>query len=166
VVTLSVFLLSLLGIPPLVGFAAKFQIFSALWNVSQVWYARGDAGMGATLFGLLIVGGLNTVVSAVYYIKVMKVMILEGKAEDLEGREPVLLPEPMSAVSFSAVVALAVLALGVWWRPLDTYSREGADRFVQRPVEGGAGGGGRGGPAMPPAGGRGGPGRGGPGRPG
>ena len=123
VVTLSVFLLSLLGIPPLVGFAAKFQIFSALWNVSQVWYARGDAGMGATLFGLLIVGGLNTVVSAVYYIKVMKVMILEGKAEDLEGREPVLLPEPMSAVSFSAVVALAVLALGVWWRPLDTYSR-------------------------------------------
>jgi NADH-quinone oxidoreductase subunit N len=164
VVTLSIFLLSLLGIPPLVGFAAKFQIFSALWNVSQIWYARGDGGMGATLFGLLIIGGLNTVVSAVYYIKVMKVMILEGKAEDLEGREPVLLPEPMSAVTFSALVALLVLALGVWWRPLDTYSREGADRFVQRPVEGGQGGG-RGGPAMPP-GGRGGPGRGGPGRPG
>src|SRR5206468_8323775 len=31
VVLLSVFLLSLLGIPPLVGFAGKFQIFSVLW---------------------------------------------------------------------------------------------------------------------------------------
>jgi NADH-quinone oxidoreductase subunit N len=166
VVTLSIFLLSLLGIPPLVGFAAKFQIFSALWNASQVWYAHGDAGLGATLFGLLVVGGLNTVLSAVYYIKVMKVMILEGKAEDLEGREPVPLPEPLAAISFATLVALLVLALGVWWRPLDTYSREGADRFVQRPLpESGPGGGGR--PVMPPGpGGRGGPGRRGPGRPG
>jgi NADH-quinone oxidoreductase subunit N len=143
VVTLSIFLLSLLGIPPLVGFVAKFQIFSVLWSASQVWYAAGDAGMGATLFGLLVVGGLNTVLSAVYYIKVMKVMILEGKAEDLEGREPVPLPEPLPAVSFSVLVALVVLALGVWWRPLDTYSREGADRFIQRsPPAGGQGGGG------------------------
>src|SRR5204863_912407 len=35
VVTLSVFLLSLLGIPPLVGFAAKFQIFLALFHAGE-----------------------------------------------------------------------------------------------------------------------------------
>jgi NADH-quinone oxidoreductase subunit N len=130
VVTLSIFLLSLLGIPPLVGFAAKFQIFSALWSTSQAWYRHGDAGLGAIMFGLLIVGGINTVISAMYYIKVMKVMILEGKAEDLEGREPVRLREPISAVFYSFVLALTVFVLGILWAPLDRYSHEGTDRFT------------------------------------
>ncbi len=146
VVTLSIFLLSLLGIPPLVGFAAKFQIFAALWDASQGWYARGDAGMGATLFGLLVVGGVNTVVSAVYYIKVMKVMILEGRAEDLEGREPVRLAEPLPAIAFSTLVAVLVVVLGILWAPLDRYSHQGADRFAQRGAGVPAG---MGGPTMP-----------------
>jgi len=133
VVTLSIFLLSLLGIPPLVGFAAKFQIFSVLWSSSQAWYAHGDAGLGATLFGLLIVGGVNTVISAMYYIKVMKVMILEGKAEDLEGREPVRLREPISAIAYSFLLALVVLVLGVLWAPLDRLSHESTQRFAWRP---------------------------------
>jgi NADH-quinone oxidoreductase subunit N len=131
VVTLSIFLLSLLGIPPLIGFTAKFQIFLSLWDSSQAWYRQGDGGMGALLFGLLIIGGVNSVLSAVYYIKVMKVMILEGRAEDLEGREPVRLREPFSAVSFTALVALLVFALGILWAPLDKYSNQGAARFAQ-----------------------------------
>jgi NADH-quinone oxidoreductase subunit N len=129
VVTLSIFLLSLLGIPPLVGFAAKFQVFSVLWSTSQAWYRHGDAGLGAILFGLLIVGGVNTVISAMYYVKVMKVMILEGKAEDLEGREPVRLREPISAVFYSFILALAVIVLGILWVP-DRYSHEATDRFT------------------------------------
>jgi NADH-quinone oxidoreductase subunit N len=170
VVTLSLFLLSLLGIPPLVGFMAKFQVFSALWDSSQAFYAKGDAGLGATLFGLLIVGGLNSVLSAVYYLKVMKVMILEGRVEDLEGREPVPLPEPARAVFFSVVVALFVIVLGVLWNTVDKYSHEGTDRFALRAVspQSGRGPGGppRGGP--PPGGMRKGPpakGKQGPGRP-
>ena len=35
VVLLSIFLLSLLGIPPLAGFVAKFQIFAALFNAAE-----------------------------------------------------------------------------------------------------------------------------------
>ncbi|MGH7168768.1 MAG: NADH-quinone oxidoreductase subunit N, partial [Gemmataceae bacterium] len=134
VVMLSIFLLSLLGLPPLVGFTAKFQIFSVLWNSSQAWYQHGDAGLGATLFGLLIVGGINSVLSAVYYIKVLKVMILEGRAEDLEGREPVRLPEPRPAIEYSCLMALVVLALGILWAPLDRFSREGAERFAWHPA--------------------------------
>src|SRR5262249_9354012 len=38
VVTLSFFLLSLLGIPPLIGFAAKFQVFTVLYNDGQAYY--------------------------------------------------------------------------------------------------------------------------------
>lgn len=131
VVALSIFLLSLLGIPPLVGFTAKFQIFASLWDASQAWYLKGDAGLGALLFGLLVIGGVNSVLSAVYYVKVMKVMILEGRAEDLEGREPVRLREPLPAVVFAGVVALLVFVLGILWAPLDRYSREGAARFAQ-----------------------------------
>ena len=89
VVTLSFFLLSLLGIPPLVGFTAKFQIFLALWRAGQYYWGAGQSGLGFTLLALLGVGGVNTVISAVYYLKVMKVMIIEGRAEDLEGAEPV-----------------------------------------------------------------------------
>jgi NADH-quinone oxidoreductase subunit N len=135
VVTLSIFLLSLLGLPPLVGFTAKFQIFSALWDASQGWYQRGDAGLGAMLFGLLLIGGINSVLSAVYYLKVMKVMILEERAEDLEGREPVRLREPLSAVAFTAIIALLVFVLGILWAPLDRYSHQGADRFVRAAIE-------------------------------
>src|SRR5262249_7046905 len=131
VVTLSIFLLSLLGIPPLVGFTAKFQIFLSLWDSSQAWYRQGDSGLGALLFGLLIIGGINSVLSAVYYIKVMKVMILEGRAEDLEGLEPVRLREPLSAISFTVIVALLVFVLGILWAPLDKYSYEGSARFAQ-----------------------------------
>jgi NADH-quinone oxidoreductase subunit N len=130
VVTLSLFLLSLLGIPPLVGFAAKFQIFSALFQGGEDYYKMGQPGLGATLYALLIIAGLNTVLSAVYYIKVMKVMILDRRAEDLEGREPVPLREPYSAVVYAGIMALMVFVLGLAWHPLDTMSRAGADRFL------------------------------------
>src|SRR5947208_900377 len=77
VVTLGVFLLSLLGVPPLVGFAAKLQIFSVLFNAGNHYRAMGEPGLGSILYALLAIGGLNTVLSAVYYLKVLKVMILE-----------------------------------------------------------------------------------------
>ena len=130
VVTLSFFLLSLLGIPPLIGFAAKFQIFSALWSTGMYYRDQGETGLSFTLIALLAVGGLNTVLSAVYYLKVLKVMIIEGRAEDLEGKEPARLPEPFGAVSFAVLMMLAVLGLGVLWNPLSDVSRTGVDRFL------------------------------------
>src|SRR5262245_35286460 len=108
VVTLSFFLLSLLGIPPLVGFAAKFQIFAVLWNEGMAYYRNQEPGLGATLIGLLVIGGLNTVLSAFYYIKVMKVMILDRRAEDLEGAEPVRLRESASSVLYVGLITAAV----------------------------------------------------------
>jgi len=50
-----------------------------------------NASFGSAVFGgvsdgvrrAAIVGGINTVISAMYYIKVMKVMILEPRADDL-----------------------------------------------------------------------------------
>jgi NADH-quinone oxidoreductase subunit N len=130
VITLSVFLLSLLGIPPLVGFAAKFQVFWVLYRSGQTHMANDQTGLGLFLYGLLLIGGLNTVISAVYYLKVMKVMILDERVEDVEGREPTVLPERFPAVVFATVVALAVLLLGIVVNPVVAASQHGVDRFV------------------------------------
>jgi NADH-quinone oxidoreductase subunit N len=134
VVLFSIFLLSLLGIPPLAGFAAKFQIFSVLWKTSQSYYQGGEPMLGATLFILLVIGGLNTVFSAVYYVKVMKVMILDERVEDIEGKEPQPVAEPLMYVVYGGVVALAVLLLGVLFDPLLGASSKGVARF-ERPVQ-------------------------------
>jgi NADH-quinone oxidoreductase subunit N len=136
VVTLSVFLLSLLGIPPLVGFAAKFQIFAALFHAGGAYVSNDQSALGWFLYGLLLVGGLNTVVSAVYYMKVMKVMILDERVEDVEGREPSVLPERASAIAFTTVLALAVLFLGIVVNPVVAASQAGVDRFVPTGVAG------------------------------
>jgi NADH-quinone oxidoreductase subunit N len=128
VVTLSIFLLSLLGIPPLVGFAAKFQVFSVLFKAGQT-SMTAHPGLGMFFYGLLVVGGINTVLSAVYYVKVMKVMILDERVEDVEGRAPVVLRERSSSVVFATLVALAVIALGIVVNPVVAASQRGVDRF-------------------------------------
>jgi NADH-quinone oxidoreductase subunit N len=135
VVTLAFFLLSLLGLPPLVGFAAKFQIFAVLYRDGVAYY-RADPpqpGLGGTLLALLVIGGLNTVLSAFYYLKVLKVMILDRRAEDLEGAAPPRLAEPIPAVVFSVLLALVVLGLGVLWGPLDAASARAVARFRKQP---------------------------------
>jgi NADH-quinone oxidoreductase subunit N len=135
VVTLCFFLLSLLGIPPLIGFWAKVQIFYALWGAGlYFWRDKHEYGLGFTLLALLAVGGINSVFSAVYYLKVMKVMIIEGRAEDLEGAAPARLREPVGAVSYAVVMVLAVVGLGLAWDPITQVSRAGVDRFVPHPV--------------------------------
>ena len=139
VVTLSFFLLSLLGIPPLIGFTAKLQIFYALWRAGQYYWGVGQSGLGFTLLALLGVGCVNSVISAVYYLKVMKVMIIEGRAEDLEGAEPVRLPEPAGAVFYATVMALVVLGLGLAWNPLSEVSAKGVERYFPQPVAANAG---------------------------
>jgi NADH-quinone oxidoreductase subunit N len=167
VVTLSLFLLSLLGIPPLIGFMAKFQIFYALWAVGIFYWRSGETGLGLTLLILLGVGGINSVISAVYYLRVMKVMIIEGNADDLEGKAPTRLIEPAGNVFYATVMALIVVGLGFAWNPLSDVSAMGVQRFrphefagiggppggMAGPMGAQPGRGGAGGAARPPRGG-------------
>jgi NADH-quinone oxidoreductase subunit N len=62
-VSMTVFLLSLTGIPPTAGFTAKFYLFRALIEKEVYWLA--------------VVGVLNSVVSLYYYARVMKTMFLD-----------------------------------------------------------------------------------------
>jgi NADH-quinone oxidoreductase subunit N len=116
VVTLGVFLLSLLGIPPLAGFFAKFEVFKALFKAAGDY--GYDSGRGMTMLALLVIGGINTVISLVYYIMVLKVMILDKPLEEVEGREPQPLHVPPWSAAYATLLALVIVVLGVFWDPL------------------------------------------------
>jgi NADH-quinone oxidoreductase subunit N len=133
VVTLGVFLLSLLGVPPLVGFAAKLQIFSVLFNAGNHYHTVGEPALGSILYALLAIGGLNTVISAVYYLKVLKVMVLETPLEEVEGREPVPLKLQGGWELYATLLALVILVLGILWDPLLGASQKGVNRFQSMP---------------------------------
>ncbi len=66
-------LLSLLGMPPTVGFMAKAVIFSTAVDQGLVWLA--------------VVAVINTVVAAYYYLRIVG-LILFGEAEDSEPIKP------------------------------------------------------------------------------
>jgi NADH-quinone oxidoreductase subunit N len=134
VITLGVFLLSLLGLPPLVGFAAKLQIFSVLFEASNYYNAQGLHFLGTTMIVLLVIAGINTAISAVYYLKVLKVMVLQAPLEEVEDRESPAMPLPEGAELFAVLLALVVLILGILWDPLLGASRKGVDHFLDKPA--------------------------------
>jgi NADH-quinone oxidoreductase subunit N len=135
VIMLGVFLLSLIGLPPLGGFAAKFEIFAALFDAARV-YARPDVAkpnLVWIMYGMVLAGGLNTVISLFYYIKVLKVMALERTLEEVEGRPVAIRNVPISQAVYASLLALAVLILGILWNPIDAAGRDGVQNFRNQP---------------------------------
>jgi NADH-quinone oxidoreductase subunit N len=128
--TLAVFLLSLLGMPPLAGFAAKFQIFSVLFDAGQYYASADQPGLSYTMYLLLVVGGLNTVISLVYYVKVLKVMLLDKPLEEVEGTPVRMVEVPGIPASYVTLLALVLFGLGIFWGPLaDASLGQGVDAF-------------------------------------
>jgi len=67
-IAMSVFLFSLMGLPPTAGFAGKFYIFAGAIKAGYVWLA--------------ILGVLNSAVSLYYYLRVMVYMYFKTPSED------------------------------------------------------------------------------------
>ena len=67
-VATAIIFFSLVGLPPLAGFTAKFTVFAAL--------------VDSRLLVLLAVAGLNTVLSLFYYLRVVRVMVLNPEPDD------------------------------------------------------------------------------------
>jgi NADH-quinone oxidoreductase subunit N len=128
VVSLAFFLFSLVGVPPLVGFAAKFQIFRVLFNAGNQYLAYYPM-LAYTMYALLVIGGINTVISLVYYLNVLKVMILEKPVDEKESTWSI----PFGWSLFSGLMAAAVLILGILWNPLAEYSKSGSAPFAPPP---------------------------------
>ncbi len=118
VVTLAFFLLSLLGLPPLAGFNAKFQIFTSLFEAATLFSSRGLTVQSGFLVATLFAAGLNTVLSLFYYVKVLKVMILDKSVEQVEGQAPAAIDLPVVHTAYLSILAGVILVLGVLWNPL------------------------------------------------
>ncbi|WP_198374376.1 NADH-quinone oxidoreductase subunit NuoN [Neoroseomonas rubea] len=107
-VWMAIFMFSMAGIPPLAGFFGKMFVFKA----------AVDAG----LWTLAIVGILSSVVSAFYYLRIVKVMFFDETAGALDPRPATvsfvmagsglftalffLWPAPLVAAAQAAVAAL------------------------------------------------------------
>jgi NADH-quinone oxidoreductase subunit N len=129
VIALAVCLLSLLGVPPLAGFVAKFQIFRVLFEAGQTYGSTGHRTLSRIMYALLVIGGINSVFSLFYYVKVMKVMILEKPLDEVEGRAPESLPEPLGVRVYLGLIMALILVVGVFWDPLARAGRRGVDHF-------------------------------------
>ncbi|MFQ5975058.1 MAG: NADH-quinone oxidoreductase subunit N [Candidatus Hydrothermarchaeales archaeon] len=90
---LTIFLLSLAGIPPMGGFVSKFILFSAAIEGGAVWLA--------------VVGVIMSAVSLYYYAKIIKEMYIV-KTEKLEKFEE---PKPIILVLLISLVALFLVGL-------------------------------------------------------
>jgi len=90
---LTLCLVSLIGMPPAAGFMAKFYIFSGAVQQGLLW--------------LVIVAVINSVISAYYYLRVVKVMWMDKPAS--RAKVP---SSPALRVAL-ALSCIGVLALGI-----------------------------------------------------
>jgi NADH-quinone oxidoreductase subunit N len=111
--TLTIFLLSLIGIPMTGGFFAKFYVFSAAVKANLIW--------------LTIIGVLNSGVGAYYYLRIIVAMYMR------ESRKEV----PVRRIPFSLAIALAVciaatIYLGLFPDRVLQYAQDSAQQLVRQ----------------------------------
>ncbi|HEY1015150.1 MAG TPA: NADH-quinone oxidoreductase subunit N [Herpetosiphonaceae bacterium] len=94
---LTIFVLSLAGIPPLSGFLAKFYVFIAAWGQGARW--------------LVILAVTNTIVSLFYYLRLLKAMYIAEPAKNADS--------PVSVPFWPRVsmIAMMILVMGLGLAP-------------------------------------------------
>ncbi|MEK6563484.1 MAG: NADH-quinone oxidoreductase subunit N [Candidatus Omnitrophota bacterium] len=96
---LSLFLISLAGIPPLAGFIGKFYIFSSALKEGFIYLA--------------IAAVLNSVIAAYYYFNIIRVMYLSPASSSA------VKIKPSPALNLALVLSLLlVLAIGLYPKPV------------------------------------------------
>src|SRR5262249_33093871 len=94
----------------------------------------GSGTISVTLYALLIIGGLNTVLSLFYYIKVLKVMVLEKSLEEVEGRPVEPITVGILHRSYVSLLVVVLWLLGIFWAQLARASYgEGVSNFQNTP---------------------------------
>jgi NADH-quinone oxidoreductase subunit N len=113
--TLTVFLLSLIGIPMTGGFFAKFYVFSAAVKANLIW--------------LTIIGVVNGGIGAYYYLRIIVMMYMRESRKEV----PVT-PVPLALRVALAACLAATLYLGIFPNRLLQYAQDSAQQLVQ-PVQ-------------------------------
>lgn len=97
-VVMSILLFSLAGVPPMMGFAAKFAVLNSVLGTGQIW--------------LTVVAVMFSLIGAFYYLRVVKTMWFDEPVDDT----PIVAYADMKAVL--SLNGIAVVVLGVLPGPL------------------------------------------------
>jgi len=113
--TLTIFLLSLIGIPMTGGFFAKFYVFSAALKANLIW--------------LTLIGVVNSAIGAYYYLRIIVVMYMRDSHKEV----------PVTPVPFALGVALAIsivatLYLGILPNRVLQYAQRSAQSLLAQPA--------------------------------
>jgi NADH-quinone oxidoreductase subunit N len=111
---LTVFLLSLIGIPATGGFFAKFYVFSAALHSTT------------PLVGLTIIGVINSAIASYYYLRVVVVMYMK----EPQGEGIPLTPLPAAARLVLILSALFTLYLGILPGSVLAYAQDSVRNLI------------------------------------
>lgn len=104
-VSLTIFLVSLTGLPPTAGFVAKLYIFGAVVSAGWIW--------------LVAIAGITTVISLFYYIRVVRNMFFY---QPEPGLNPILFNGSTKLMLYALLIP--TLVLGIYFSPLLTAVRD------------------------------------------
>jgi NADH-quinone oxidoreductase subunit N len=113
-VALTTILVSLIGMPPLAGFNAKFVIFRALVVADNPW-----------MIALLVIAGINTAISLIYYLRVAKVVCIDPPPADSAPVSIGLLP-----AVYVLVISLPVFVYGILPESLLEVARQASQQLL------------------------------------
>jgi NADH-quinone oxidoreductase subunit N len=107
--SMLLFLLSLAGIPFVVGFWGKLYVFIAAWHAGLGW--------------LVVVGAVLAVVALFYYLQIARAMYIHPPRE----QRPIAMSRSLQLAI--AICTAFVVGMGAWPNPFVVATREAAHHF-------------------------------------
>ena len=109
-IAVTIFIFSLIGLPPTGGFVGKLLLFSAAIKFNYLW--------------LVIIALINSVISVFYYAKILKAMFFEKP----EKNNPFTLSFLDSYIL--VILAAGVMFVGLYWDPIYRWVKVSADFII------------------------------------
>jgi NADH-quinone oxidoreductase subunit N len=110
-VCLTLFLISLTGLPPTAGFIGKLYIFTTVINSGYLWLAA--------------IGVINSVISLYYYVKIIRNLYLR----DVESTKIKLEYSPFTIVIL-LLLAVPTLLFGIYFTPIVEWANYSMNIFI------------------------------------
>jgi len=110
-VCLTIFLVSLAGIPPTAGFIGKLYIFASVIKSGYIWLA--------------VAGVINSAISLYYYVKVVRNMYLR----DVDSAKSKLVYSPI-AIIIVLLLAVPTLIFGLYFTPIVEWANYSMNIFI------------------------------------
>jgi NADH-quinone oxidoreductase subunit N len=109
-IAMSIFMLSLMGIPPFAGFFGKLYVFGAAVNKNLAWFA--------------VIGALNSVIAVYYYARVIKNMIFEPN----ENMDRIRMPRTSQVLIW--IMLLPTVGMMIFWSQIQRLTEASIKLFL------------------------------------